>query len=92
MKDAASPPLRAWTYILRCGDGTLYTGWTSDLSKRLTAHQMGKASRYTRARLPVTLVYAEAFAERKQAMQREYAIKQLPRAAKDQLVASTKGV
>ena len=69
-------------YILRCGDGSLYTGITNDLPRRLAAHRAGKASRYTRARLPVEVVYEEPCADRSSATQREVAIKRLPRPAK----------
>ena len=76
----------AWVYILRCADGTLYTGWTSNLPRRMSTHQAGKASKYTRARLPVTLVYKESFLQRTLAMKREYEIKQLPKQGKEQLI------
>ncbi|MGH7613176.1 MAG: GIY-YIG nuclease family protein [Gemmatimonadales bacterium] len=69
-------------YILRCGDGSLYTGVTNDLHRRLTAHRAGTGARYTRARLPVRLVYREARATQGSALRREAAIKRLPRAAK----------
>ena len=75
-----------YTYILRCADGTLYTGWTNDLQKRLEAHNNGTASKCTRSRRPVTLFYYEAFATKEEAMRREYAIKQLTRAQKLALV------
>ena len=76
-----------WTlYILRCGDGSLYTGITSDLVKRLKEHSLGKASRYTRSRLPVRLVYREARRGRSSALKREYRIKQWPRAKKEGLI------
>ena len=77
----------AFTYILECSDGTLYTGWTVDLQKRLKAHNAGKASKYTRARLPVRIVYQENFPSRKEALQREYEIKQLSRKEKESLFA-----
>ena len=75
----------AFTYILKCSDGTLYTGWTVDLEKRLKSHNDGKGSKYTRARLPVRLVHQERFASRKEAMKREYEIKQLSREEKESL-------
>ena len=77
-----------YTYLLRCADGSLYCGWTNDLHKRLAAHNAGTASKYTRARLPVTMVYAEASATKQEAMQREYAIKQLSREDKEALILS----
>ena len=75
----------AFTYILRCSDGNLYTGWTVNIEKRLKSHNNGKGSKYTRARLPVSLVYQESFNSRKEAMQREYEIKQLSRKEKESL-------
>ena len=77
-----------YTYILRCADGTLYTGWTNDLEKRLAAHNAGKASKYTRARLPVELAYFEVFETKAEAMRREVLIKQLSRPEKLRLIAS----
>ncbi len=77
-----------YTYMLRCADGTLYTGWTNDLSKRLAAHNAGKGAKYTAARRPVQLVYAEEHPDKITAMQREYAIKQLTRAEKEALLES----
>ena len=75
-----------YTYILSCADGTLYTGWTNDLDRRLAAHNAGKGGKYTRARLPVTLVYHEEFDTKEKAMSREYAIKQMTRAQKMKLI------
>jgi predicted GIY-YIG superfamily endonuclease len=73
----------AWTvYMLRCRDGSLYTGITLDLDARLAAHRAGKASRYTRSRLPVRVVYREAARDRSAALRRELAIKALPRPEK----------
>ena len=69
-------------YILRCGDGSLYTGWTSDLDRRLAQHAAGKASRYTRARLPVELAASFPAEDASAARRREAQIKRLPRAAK----------
>ena len=74
-------------YILRCADGTLYTGITTDLARRVEEHNNGKAgARYTRSRRPVALVYSEAAANRSEASKREHAIKKLPLAAKTELV------
>ena len=70
-----------WLYILRCGDGSLYTGTTDDVERRLAAHQSGKGAKYTRGRGPLTLVYREACADRSAALRREAAVKRLPRAA-----------
>ena len=77
-----------YTYILRCADGTLYTGWTNDLDRRLAAHNAGKASKYTRVRLPVELAYFETFETKEEAMRREVLIKQLSRPEKLKLIAS----
>lgn len=75
-----------YVYILRCSDNTLYTGWTVDIEKRLKAHLNGSASKYTRARLPVQLVYFEIHKDKISAQKREYAIKQLKRNEKIQLI------
>lgn len=77
-----------YTYILSCADGTLYTGWTNNLDRRLAAHNAGRGGKYTRARLPVTLVYHEEFATREEAMSREVKIKQLSRAEKLKLIGN----
>lgn len=66
-----------FVYMLRCCDGSLYTGWTNDLQRRLTAHQSGKGGKYTRSRLPVELVYSEEWETKQQAMSREWHIKRL---------------
>ena len=71
-----------WVYILKCSDGTLYTGCTSDLIQRLKAHLSGKASKYTRSRLPVILGHAEKAADRGSALKREAQIKRLTRSEK----------
>lgn len=72
------PPALPWTvYLLRCRDGSLYCGITNDLPKRLKAHVAGKASRYTRSRLPVRLVYQERQPTKSSALKREAAIKKL---------------
>lgn len=71
-----------YTYILECADGTLYCGWTNDLEKRLKTHNDGKGAKYTRSRLPVTLVYYEEFETPREAQSREAKIKRLTRAQK----------
>lgn len=76
----------AYTYIVECADGTLYTGWTNHLEKRIKSHNEGNGAKYTRARLPVRLVYYETFATRQEAMKREYAIKKLTRKDKLKLI------
>jgi putative endonuclease len=72
----------AWVYMLRCRDGSLYTGWSTDVQRRLAMHRAGTASRYTASRLPVELVLARAMADRRAAMREEARIKRLDRAAK----------
>lgn len=69
-------------YILLCADGTLYTGWTNDIEKRLAAHNAGRGAKYTRGRRPVTLLYSEECATKNEAMSREAAIKKLSREEK----------
>lgn len=75
-----------YTYILKCADGTLYCGWTNDLQKRLKSHNDGKGAKYTRSRLPVTLVYYEEFDSPVEAQKREYRIKKLTRQEKLKLI------
>ena len=75
-----------FVYILECADGTLYTGMTNDIERRLEQHNAGTAARYTRARTPVKLVHQEESENRSTALKREYAIKQLTRKQKDQLI------
>jgi len=76
----------SYVYIIRCGDGTLYTGYTKDPEARLAAHREGKGARYTRGRGPLELVYTEEFRDSTAAMRRERAIKKLPRAWKEGLI------
>jgi putative endonuclease len=76
----------AWVYMLRCHDGSLYTGWTNDLTKRLATHATGKASRYTASRLPVELALALPMQDRRSAMREEARIKRLGRTQKLELV------
>ena len=78
--------VKAYTYILVCADGTLYTGWTNNLEKRLAAHNAGRGAKYTRSRCPVRLLYYEEFAQKSEAQSRECAIKRLPREKKMALV------
>jgi len=77
-----------WVYLLRCGDGSLYTGATDDVARRLCAHQSGRGAKYTRSHLPVELVYQEELCDRSAALRREAAIKKLSRGEKLTLVAS----
>lgn len=80
-----------YTYILRCADGTLYTGWTNDLDRRLAAHNAGKGSKYTCSRRPVELVYREEWGTKEQAMSRERQIKRLTRSEKLALIGDEIG-
>ncbi len=80
------PDANWFVYIMRCSDGSLYTGITNDVSRRREQHNAGSASRYTRNRLPVTLVYQEVQANRSLALKRELAIKALSRQMKEALI------
>lgn len=71
-----------YVYIVRCRDGTLYTGWTTDLPGRMDAHNSGAGAKYTRGRGPVSLIYSEAFQTKGEAMKREWQIKKLKREKK----------
>ena len=75
-----------YVYILRCGDGTLYTGTTDDVERRLAAHRSGKGAKYTRGRGPLELVYTEELSDKSAALKREYAVKQLRREEKEKLI------
>ncbi|RPF52244.1 GIY-YIG nuclease family protein [Aquisalibacillus elongatus] len=75
-----------YTYMLRCRDKSLYTGYTNDLDKRLKKHLEGKASKFTRTRLPVEIVYYETFETKSEAMSREAKIKQLSKVEKESLI------
>lgn len=80
--------MQAFAYVLECADGTLYTGWTLDLEKRVATHNAKKGAKYTRARTPVRLVYAEVLASAQLARQRECEIKRLTRVQKLHLIAA----
>ena len=73
-------------YILECADGTYYTGYTTDVERRVAEHNAGTAAKYTRGRTPVEVIHTETYDSQSAAMQREYAIKQLRRPAKEELV------
>lgn len=75
-----------YVYILRCNDGSLYTGWTNNLEKRFKAHSEGKGAKYTKGRGPLELVYYEEFEEKNDAMKREYAIKKMTKAQKNTMI------
>jgi len=78
--------MTCYCYIVECADGTYYTGWTTDPTRRVKAHNAGRGARYTRMRGPVRLVYVEAQPDRASAMKRERAIKALPRQKKMKLI------
>lgn len=78
-----------FTYIVKCSDGSLYTGWTNNLDKRLKAHNSGRGAKYTKTRRPVELVYYEKFLTKQEAMSREARIKQLSRSQKLELIAGS---
>lgn len=75
-----------YVYVLRCADDSLYTGYTTDVDRRLAEHDDGEGAKYTRSRTPVELVHTERYASKSAAMSREYEIKQLSKAAKERLV------
>ena len=75
-----------YVYILRCADGSLYTGWTNDLEQRVKTHNAGKGAKYTKTRLPVELVYYEEYEEKGEALSRELSIKKLKKTAKEKLI------
>ena len=79
-----------YLYILRCGDGTLYTGITTDVERRLEAHRQGRGAKYTRGRGPLELAYQEECGTHSEALKREYAIKQLSREEKENLICNKK--
>lgn len=78
-----------YVYILKCSDGTFYTGWTTNLEARVNTHNSGRGAKYTRSRLPVSLVYYEELCDRSAALKREAAIKRLPRDKKAALIAGS---
>jgi putative endonuclease len=84
--EARTPMPAAYVYLLRCRDGSLYCGWTTDVERRLAAHRAGRGSRYTASRLPVALAFAQPMADRSAARREEARIKRLTRAQKLALV------
>ena len=75
-----------YTYIVRCKDNSLYTGYTTDIKNRVNNHNNGKGAKYTKGRRPVELVYFETFESKSEALKKEIAIKKLPRIKKEQLI------
>ena len=92
MANGPPPPIPSqlgyYTYLLQCADGTYYTGWTTQLNKRVSVHNAGKGAKYTRGRLPVQLVQYWCFETRSEAMRFEHWLKQLPRPEKERLIQS----
>lgn len=82
--------MSSYVYVLRCGDGSLYTGWTNDLEQRLAAHQSGKGAKYTRGRLPIEMVYYEELTDKSTALKRENELKNLKKAEKELLIQQAK--
>ncbi|MEG2764502.1 MAG: GIY-YIG nuclease family protein [Acidaminococcaceae bacterium] len=78
--------MSSFVYILQCGDGTFYTGYTTDLKQRLAMHMAGKGAKYTRGRSPLTMVYFEEVADKSTALKRECEIKKLSKMEKEKLV------
>ncbi|MBP1924018.1 putative endonuclease [Halorubrum alkaliphilum] len=78
-------------YVIECADGTFYTGYTTDVDRRVAEHDAGEGAKYTRGRTPVTLRHVESFDSRSAAMSREHAIKSLSRAEKEELVGEGSG-
>ncbi|MCX7401490.1 MAG: GIY-YIG nuclease family protein [Planctomycetales bacterium] len=91
LKKAAKAGTPWFVYLLRCADGSLYTGVSNDVGRRIEKHNAGTASRYTRSRLPVVLVYQEEQPGRSQALKRELAIKDLSRQKKEKLIKAVQG-
>ena len=82
---------KLYTYMVRCADGSLYTGWTTDLDKRVRAHngEIKGGAKYTRGRRPVTLVWSTAFSRKKDAQSMEQQVKRMERSQKDALIAAS---
>lgn len=78
-----------FVYLAQCADNTFYTGYTSNIEKREAVHNKGEGAKYTRARLPIKIIYSEEFSTKSEAMKREYEIKQLTREQKEKLIASS---
>ena len=78
-----------YVYLLKCGDGSLYCGWTTDLEARVEQHSLGSGAKYTRSRLPVKLVWYETYEDRHEALSREWHIKHMDRVQKLELISGT---
>lgn len=86
MNDCKKMKDKVYTYMVECSDGTLYTGWTSDLYKRMNTHNKGKGAKYTRSRIPVKLVYYEMCDNKSEALKREIEIKRMKRKEKLEII------
>ena len=84
--------MKWFVYMVRCADGSLYTGYTNDVKRREAVHNTGKGAKYTKSRLPVMLVYQEGFEDRSEALKRECAIKKLTKAQKEALITQKESV
>lgn len=82
--------MKNYVYILECKDKSLYTGWTNDLEARLKAHNSGTGAKYTRGRIPCTMIYYEEFETKQEAMKREYEIKHMSKAQKLSIIKGTR--
>ncbi|WP_135853450.1 GIY-YIG nuclease family protein [Halorussus salinus] len=79
-------PVHYWVYVIECADDSFYTGYTTDVERRVREHDRGEGAKYTRGRTPVELVHTEEFDSKSAAMSREYEIKQLSRRRKEELI------
>lgn len=82
--------MSSYVYVLRCGDGSLYTGWTNNLEQRLAAHKNGKGAKYTKGRTPIELVYFEELPDKSSALKRENELKKLKKQEKEELILSVR--
>ncbi len=85
----AEAPEKSYVYLLRCADGSLYCGWTTDLAARLKTHNAGRGAKYTKSRLPVELAYYETYPSRREALSREWHLKRMTRAEKLALISGS---
>lgn len=79
-----------YVYMVRCSDNSLYTGYSTDITRRVATHNTGKGAKYTKARLPVVLMYSEEYTTRSEALKREYVIKQYSKAVKERMISNLK--
>ena len=91
MKEEDCKSVKHFSYLLRCADGTIYSGYTIDPKGRMKVHNSGRGAKYTRSRLPVSLVYCECFETKIEALKREAAYKKMTRAQKEELISENNG-